>query len=42
MKQNKYDDRVFFDKYSKMKRSVQGLEGAGEWKTLKKIFPALE
>ncbi len=39
MKQNIYDDKNFFDKYSQMKRSVKGLEGAGEWKTLEKMLP---
>lgn len=39
MKQNKYDDKVFFQKYSKMDRSVKGLAGAGEWKTLQKLLP---
>ena len=29
MKENKYDDDVFFNKYKEMNRSVQGLEGAG-------------
>lgn len=28
MKQNKYDDKVFFEKYSKMDRSTKGLDGA--------------
>jgi SAM-dependent methyltransferase len=37
--ENKYDDATFFTKYSQMKRSVQGLEGAGEWKTLEKMLP---
>lgn len=27
----KYDDAAFFEKYSQMSRSVQGLKGAGEW-----------
>lgn len=36
MKQNKYDDKSFFDKYSNMNRSKSGLEGAGEWYELKK------
>ena len=36
MKQNKYDDPIFFEKYSQMSRSQQGLEGAGEWETLNK------
>lgn len=39
MKQNKYDDIVFFEKYSKMDRSTKGLAGAGEWKTLQKLLP---
>jgi SAM-dependent methyltransferase len=39
MKQNKYDDEVFFHKYSGMERSKKGLVGAGEWKTLEKMLP---
>jgi SAM-dependent methyltransferase len=39
MKQNKYDEDVFFDKYSNMKRSKNGLESAGEWHELKKMLP---
>lgn len=39
MKQNKYDDPVFFKKYAQMQRSVQGLNGAGEWKTLQTLLP---
>ena len=31
MKENRYDDPVFFEKYSQMSRSQQGLAGAGEW-----------
>ena len=42
MKENKYDDAKFFDKYSKMTRSVNGLEGAGEWHALKKLLPSLK
>ena len=30
MKENRYDDPVFFEKYSQMSRSQQGLAGAGE------------
>ena len=30
MKENKYDDEVFFNKYKEMSRSVYGLKGAGE------------
>lgn len=39
MKQNKYDDDIFFEKYSHMDRSVKGLSGAGEWETLKRMLP---
>lgn len=39
MKENKYDDPVFFEKYSQMGRSKEGLLGAGEWETLKTLLP---
>ena len=39
MCQNKYDDPVFFDKYSQMSRSKEGLSGAGEWHILKQMLP---
>lgn len=39
MKENKYDDQVFFQKYSEMTRSRQGLAGAGEWPELQKLLP---
>lgn len=39
MKQNKYDDANFFEKYSQMNRSIYGLDGAGEWQTLKAMLP---
>lgn len=42
MKENKYDDEVFFLKYSQMNRSQQGLDGAGEWETLQKLLPDFE
>lgn len=42
MLNNKYDDEKFFDKYSKMARSVYGLQGAGEWRTFKNMLPNLE
>ena len=41
MKENKYDNPVFFEKYSQMLRSQKGLEGAGEWSELEKILPDL-
>lgn len=39
MKENKYDDNIFFEKYSQMTRSMQGLSGAGEWSELQKLLP---
>ncbi|GCF95332.1 methyltransferase [Enterococcus florum] len=36
---NVYDNEDFFEKYSQMSRSKQGLEGAGEWRTLEKLLP---
>lgn len=39
MKENKYDDLEFFNEYSKMSRSVEGLTAAGEWHELKKMLP---
>ena len=42
MKQNKYDDINFFNKYSKMERSIGGLESAVEWHILKKMLPSFE
>jgi SAM-dependent methyltransferase len=42
MKENKYDDVKFFNQYSQMTRSINGLEGAGEWHELKKMLPDLK
>ena len=39
MKENKYDDSHFFEQYSQMTRSRQGLQGAGEWRELQKLLP---
>ena len=39
MKQNRYDDPIFFEKYAQMYRSQFGLAGAGEWETLQKLLP---
>lgn len=39
MKENKYDNTIFFEKYSAMNRSKQGLKGAGEWSELQKVLP---
>jgi len=40
--QNIYDDEAFFEAYSRLPRSVQGLEGAPEWPALRAHLPALE
>lgn len=39
MKENKYDNKEFFTKYSEMERSKKGLAGAGEWNEFQKILP---
>ena len=39
MKENKYDNEQFFEKYSQMLRSQKGLAGAGEWSELQKLLP---
>ena len=39
MKENRYDNAAFFEKYSQMERSKKGLAGAGEWETLEKLLP---
>lgn len=39
MKEDKYDDPVFFKKYAEMTRSRLGLAGAGEWPALEKMLP---
>lgn len=39
MKENKYDNEVFFEKYLEMPRSKEGLMAAGEWHELKKMMP---
>ncbi|WP_020619157.1 class I SAM-dependent methyltransferase [Paenibacillus daejeonensis] len=41
MRQNKYDDPAFYEKYSEMGRSIQGLAGAGEWYVLQLMLPEL-
>lgn len=42
MRENKYDDTIFFEKYSEMPRSKYGLSSAGEWEALKSILPSFE
>ena len=39
MKENKYDDPLFFLLYSEMSRSRLGLAGAGEWPALQSLLP---
>ncbi len=39
MKENKYDNERFFQKYSEMNRSKNGLQGAGEWPEFQKMLP---
>ncbi|MCU6712127.1 class I SAM-dependent methyltransferase [Paenibacillus sp. J5C_2022] len=41
MKQNKYDDSEFFQKYSQMPRSTGGLQAAGEWTSFRALLPDL-
>lgn len=42
MKENEYDNKNFFEQYSKMERSIKGLQGAGEWHELEKMIPDLK
>jgi len=39
VKENIYDNEVFFEKYSGFPRSREGLAAAGEWHELKKLLP---
>ena len=39
MKENKYDNELFFKKYGEMERSKKGLAGSGEWHELQKLMP---
>jgi len=41
VKQNKYDDQQFFEKYSQMPRSIGGLDSAGEWAFFRSMLPEL-
>lgn len=42
MKENKYNDPIFFEKYGSMSRSIYGLNGAAEWSSLRPLFPNLD
>ncbi|SAK64516.1 class I SAM-dependent methyltransferase [Caballeronia ptereochthonis] len=39
MTQNIYDDEAFFEGYSRLNRSVHGLDGAPEWPALRALLP---
>lgn len=39
---NEYDNEKFFQEYSKMSRSIDGLDAAGEWHQLRLLFPPLQ
>ena len=41
MTQNIYDDPAFFAGYSRLNRSVAGLDGAPEWPALQAMLPDL-
>ena len=41
MTQNIYDDEEFFAGYSRLRRSIEGLEGAPEWPALRALLPDL-
>jgi len=41
MTQNIYDDETFFAGYSRLPRSVEGLDGAPEWPALRGLLPEL-
>ena len=41
MTQNVYDNEEFFEGYSRLGRSVEGLDGAAEWPSLRALLPDL-
>src|ERR1700720_2181062 len=41
MTQNIYDNEQFFEGYSRLSRSVEGLDGAPEWPALRALLPDL-
>src|SRR6516225_7116515 len=41
MTQNIYEDEEFFAGYSRLRRSVEGLDGAPEWPALQALLPDL-
>jgi len=41
MAQNIYDDPQFYAAYGQLRRSVEGLDGAPEWPSLRALLPDL-
>jgi SAM-dependent methyltransferase len=41
MTQNIYDDPTFYEGYARLRRSVEGLEGAPEWASLRALLPEI-
>lgn len=41
MAQNIYDNAAFFEGYSKLRRSLEGLNGAPEWASLRAMLPQM-
>jgi len=41
MTQNIYDNEAFFQGYSQLERSIEGLEGAAEWPAMRALLPDL-
>jgi SAM-dependent methyltransferase len=41
MTQNIYDNETFFEGYSRLPRSIEGLDGAAEWPALRALLPEL-
>jgi ubiquinone/menaquinone biosynthesis C-methylase UbiE len=41
MAQNIYDNPAFFDGYSRLRRSIHGLDGAPEWPSIRALLPSL-
>ena len=42
MAQHIYDDPTFFEGYSRLPRSLDGLAGAGEWPRLQRLLPPMD
>ncbi len=42
MVQNIYDDPGFFEGYSRLQRSIEGLAGAAEWPAIRALMPAMK